>query len=119
MQDAQALEMHIAVLPSTALRKRVPYVDIARGIGIILVVIGHNDFSLIAPFAHKLIYSFHMPMFFFISGMFFKPDLPFLNFLKNRFHRVLKPFLAILVLIFFATLSVYRDRNTTSLESRR
>ena len=105
MQDTQALEMRNVVVQSTALRKRVPYVDIAKGIGIILVVMGHNDFALISPFAHKLIYSFHMPMFFFMSGMFFKPDMPFLTFLKNRFHRVLKPFLAILLWIFFASLS--------------
>ena len=105
MQDAQVLDMHNGVVQSTALRKRVPSVDIAKGIGIILVVMGHNDFSLISTFAHKLIYSFHMPMFFFMSGMFFKPDMPFLNFIKNRFHRVLKPFLAILLLIFFASLS--------------
>jgi len=105
MQDAQLLDMHNVVVQSTALQKRVRYVDIAKGIGIVLVVMGHNDFSLISPFAHKLIYSFHMPMFFFMSGMFFKPDMPFLNFLKNRFHRVLKPFLAILLLIFFASLS--------------
>lgn len=105
MQDAQALTIHKTVVQSTILQKRVPYVDIAKGIGIILVVMGHNDFSLVSPFAHKLIYSFHMPMFFFMSGMFFKTDMPFLNFLKNRFHRVLKPFLAILLLIFFASLS--------------
>lgn len=105
MQDAQALIIHKTVVQSTILQKRVPYVDIAKGIGIILVVMGHNDFSLISPYAHKLIYSFHMPMFFFMSGMFFKADMPFLKFLKNRFHRVLKPFLAILLLIFFASLS--------------
>src|SRR5215208_2097417 len=105
MQDTQTLEIRNAVFQSNFLPKRVPYVDIAKGIGIILVVMGHNDFALIAPFAHKLIYSFHMPMFFFMSGMFFKPDMPFLNFIKNRFHRVLKPFLAILLLIFFASLS--------------
>ena len=105
MQDAQALTIHKTVVQSTILQKRVHYVDIAKGIGMILVVMGHNDFSLISPFAHKLIYSFHMPMFFFMSGMFFKTDMPFLNFLKNRFHRVLKPFLAILLLIFFASLS--------------
>jgi polysaccharide biosynthesis protein PslL len=105
MQDTQTLEIRNAIFQSNFLPKRVPYVDIAKGIGIILVVMGHNDFALIAPFAHKLIYSFHMPMFFFMSGMFFKPDMPFLNFIKNRFHRVLKPFLAILLLIFFASLS--------------
>jgi len=105
MQDTQTLEICSAIFQSNFPPKRVPYVDIAKGIGIILVVMGHNDFALIAPFAHKLIYSFHMPMFFFMSGMFFKPDMPFLNFITNRFHRVLKPFLAILLLIFFASLS--------------
>lgn len=105
MQDTQALEQRNAVFQSTALRRRIPYVDIAKGIGIILVVMGHNDFALISPFAHKLIYSFHMPMFFFMSGMFFKPEIALLDFLKHRFHRVLKPFLVILSLIFFASLS--------------
>jgi fucose 4-O-acetylase-like acetyltransferase len=90
---------------ATVLAKRVDYVDIAKGIGIVLVVMGHNDFALISPFAHKLIYSFHMPMFFFMSGMFFKPDLPFWTFLRNRFNRVLKPFVAILLLIYFASIS--------------
>jgi fucose 4-O-acetylase-like acetyltransferase len=85
--------------------ERVGYVDVAKGIGIILVVMGHNDFALVSPFAHKLIYSFHMPMFFFMSGMFFKPDLPFAAFLWQRFHRLLKPFGVMLLLIYFASLS--------------
>lgn len=105
MHEAQALEIHSASSQSTLIKTRVPFIDIAKGIGIILVVMGHNDFSLISPYAHKLIYSFHMPMFFFMSGIFFKPDMPFLKFLWNRFQRVLKPFLAILLLIFFASLS--------------
>jgi fucose 4-O-acetylase-like acetyltransferase len=95
-----ATDSHPAVL-----KQRVGYVDMAKGIGIILVVMGHNDFSLVSPFAHKLIYSFHMPMFFFMSGMFFKPDVPFWDFLRNRFHRILKPFLTILLLIYFSSLS--------------
>jgi fucose 4-O-acetylase-like acetyltransferase len=85
--------------------KRVEYVDIAKGIGIILVVMGHNDFALISPFAHKLIYSFHMPMFFFMSGMFFNPNLPFSTFLWQRFHKLLKPFGVMLLVIYFASLS--------------
>jgi fucose 4-O-acetylase-like acetyltransferase len=85
--------------------KRVGYIDIAKGIGITLVVMGHNDFSLISPFAHKLIYSFHMPMFFFMSGMFFKPDMPFLAFARRRFDRVLRPFLFTLLLIYFMSVS--------------
>lgn len=78
---------------STVAVKRIGYIDIAKGIGITLVVMGHNDFSLISPFAHKLIYAFHMPMFFFMSGMFFKPDMSFWAFARRRFDRVLRPFL--------------------------
>src|SRR5215216_4173095 len=105
IQEVHSLEAGKLTLQGTAISKRVQYVDIAKGIGIILVVMGHNDFALISPFAHKFIYSFHMPMFFFMSGMFFKPDVPFLKFLWNRFNRILKPFFSILLLIYFASLS--------------
>jgi fucose 4-O-acetylase-like acetyltransferase len=105
IQENQSTDIGPVISRVAATVQRVGYVDIAKGIGIILVVMGHNDFALISPFAHKLIYSFHMPMFFFMSGMFFKPDLPIWGFLHNRFHRVLKPFLAILLLIYFASLS--------------
>jgi fucose 4-O-acetylase-like acetyltransferase len=105
VQETQSTQLDTSTSNLIAVAKRVAYVDIAKGIGIILVVMGHNDFALISPFAHKLIYSFHMPMFFFMSGMFFKPDVPFFSFLRNRFNRVLKPFLAILLLIYFASIS--------------
>lgn len=58
------------------LGERIRQTDIAKGIGIILVVIGHSfpdstqlaDGSL-AQILYRLIYSFHMPFFFFISGL--------------------------------------------------
>ena len=105
VQETQTRELNKPISKPAVATKRIGYVDIAKGIGIILVVMGHNDFALISPFAHKLIYSFHMPMFFFMSGMFFKPDVPFWSFLQNRFNRVLKPFVAILLLIYFASIS--------------
>ena len=104
IQDTQSRELS-TITKSAALAKRVEYVDIAKGIGITLVVMGHNDFALISPFAHKLIYSFHMPMFFFMSGMFFKPDIPFWTFVHQRFNRVLRPFLFMLLFIFFTSIS--------------
>src|SRR5215510_11051547 len=105
IQQTQSTELKQSISKINAVAKRVAYVDIAKGIGIILVVMGHNDFALISPFAHKLIYSFHMPMFFFMSGMFFKPDIPFWSFLQSRFKRVLKPFVAMLLIIYFASIS--------------
>ena len=44
---------------------RVEWIDAAKGIGIILVVLGH--IWLIGP-GQKIINSFHMPLFFFLSG---------------------------------------------------
>lgn len=84
---------------------RLNNIDIAKGIGIILVVMGHNDFSLVSPLAFKLIYSFHMPLFFFLSGIFFRPSMPFLELVRRRYNSVLKPFFFILLLIFFGGLS--------------
>lgn len=43
--------------------------SIVKGIGIILMVIGHAS----SPF-HDFIYLFHMPLFFMISGFFFNPE---------------------------------------------
>lgn len=103
--EIQALERDTPILKTAVAAKRIDYVDIAKGIGIVLVVMGHNDFALISPFAHKLIYSFHMPMFFFMSGMFFKPDLPFWMYIRYRFNRVFKPFLFMILFIYFASIS--------------
>ena len=52
--------------------KRLHYIDIAKGIGILLVALAHNDLAGYAPFLYHWIYSFHMPLFFFLSGLFFK-----------------------------------------------
>lgn len=52
-------------LPIT--KSRTAYIDIARGIGIILLVLGHIITGNSPIF--NWIFSFHMPLFFFISGM--------------------------------------------------
>lgn len=45
-------------------------VDVAKGLGIILVVIGHvTEKGILGSW----IYSFHMPLFFLLSGLFFSP----------------------------------------------
>jgi fucose 4-O-acetylase-like acetyltransferase len=51
-------------------KTRIEWVDQARGWGMILVMLGHVPFPGIA---HKLIYSFHMPFFFALSGWLHNP----------------------------------------------
>lgn len=63
-------------------------IDVLKGIGIILVVLGHlklpNEMT-------KFIFSFHMPLFFFVSGFVFKPKNSF-DFIRDKFKRILVPY---------------------------
>lgn len=81
--------------------------DIARGIGIFLVVLGHsfpdaqfNGNSFYA-YVYRLIYSFHMPLFFIISG-FFAYKVYEISTLKNygifvygKFKRLMIPYISV------------------------
>lgn len=53
--------------------KRIESLDIAKGIGILIVVLGHvlrtDD-----VFLKKFIFSFHMPLFFMLSGFVFNTE---------------------------------------------
>ena len=59
--------------------KRNLAVDLVKGIAIIAVVIGHLDNCadvldyMTYKVVHKIIYSFHMPLFFIVAGFFFRP----------------------------------------------
>ena len=71
--------------------QRYEYIDIAKGIGILLVVWAH---ILLTGASHRVIYAFHMPLFFLISGMLFRRDKykSFFDFLQRRAKRLLVPF---------------------------
>lgn len=52
-------------------REYIPEMQVARGIGIVLVSAGHSEpIREVFPEWFSLIYSFHMPLFFFLSGFF-------------------------------------------------
>lgn len=70
---------------------RIDYIDILRGIGILLMVMGHtNSFG---GYFDKFIHAFHVPMFFLISGYLFKAKfytLPMI--IKKRMKTLLIPY---------------------------
>lgn len=80
--------------------KRVQYIDIAKGIGILLVVLGHNDLQAYHPVLYRFIYAFHMPLFFFLSGIFFQPERPIKEIFIRRFNGLIKPLIFILLFIY-------------------
>lgn len=71
------------------LGERVDYIDIMKGIGIILMVLGHMHFSKAFNY---YVYSFHMPLFYCVSGfLYHKPD-NMRKFVKTRAKRLLVPY---------------------------
>ncbi len=77
--------------------------DAAKGVGIVLVVFGHNQINGSAQDLHNLIYSFHMPLFFILAGMFLKPEQSFWTLAKRRFFSILRPYLLVLGIIYGLT----------------
>jgi fucose 4-O-acetylase-like acetyltransferase len=90
---------------TTANRVRITWVDSAKGVGIFLVVLGHTlrglQSSSILPenasfrFVDSWIYSFHMPLFFLLSGLFAerRVDRSPGFFLKEKLETLAYPYL--------------------------
>ncbi|MGE7622205.1 acyltransferase family protein [Viridibacillus sp. NPDC096237] len=82
-------------------KKRLAWVDVTKGFLMILVVVGHFPGDLDHPLL-QYIYWFHMPAFFVLSGLFFKPiskDEPIRKAVKKRFMQLMIPYLFFLLLI--------------------
>ena len=69
--------------------KRIKYIDIARGITIILMIIGH---VLETGWKRSVIFSFHMPLFIIISGLFYREKSLKEN-IKNIFLKLMLPYI--------------------------
>jgi fucose 4-O-acetylase-like acetyltransferase len=91
-------------------------VTLLQSIGIFLVVFGHSYVEMnqhpgdpvLSSFywLHNFIYSFHMPLFMFISGLLFanknygQPGLDYAKYVSSRFKRLLVPYIVISTLTF-------------------
>lgn len=85
---------------SPTMNRRNPAIDIARGIGILLVVLGHN-WTVLQERGElfRVIYSFHLPLFFFLSGLFLKDSGDLGKSVLSRADTLLKPYFAVLLLL--------------------
>ncbi len=94
---------------------RAKNIDIIKGITIILVVIGHY-IPESAPNWYvemrKVIYTFHMPLFLFVSGFvyakFSNPEESRLSFYKKKIKRLMIPYLSTSLVVILIKMSVDR-----------
>lgn len=88
--------------------KRIDWIDTLRGLCMFFVVWGHA-FPTNKWFLRKWIYSFHMPIFFFISGLVHRDEdkLPFKEFIRNKFRALIVPYIAVNVVCMLIKLLLY------------
>jgi fucose 4-O-acetylase-like acetyltransferase len=85
--------------------KRIEWIDTAKGIGLLLVMLGH----LHVPYMSAWIYTFHMPLFFFLSGVVFSGDkYSFKEFCIKRMKSLVVPYfcLGFVIYLFYVIMNV-------------
>ena len=82
-------------------KERLHYIDIAKGIVIICIILGHLGISKI----NRIVFTFHVPVFFFITGFFTNKKRTLADFIKTKFRNLIVPYIVTcLVMIMIGTL---------------
>lgn len=83
-------------------KERIAYLDIARGIGMILVVMGHVEY--VNATLRQFISAFHMPLFFLISGILIwekqEEKRSFIELVKRKLRSIMIPYVVFSLLSF-------------------
>ena len=82
------------------MKPRVQWIDVAKGIAMLGIIAGH----LANPRICSIVFTFHVPLFYFVSGYFLDLNLNMSDFLKKKVRALLVPYLFTCVLV--CTLSV-------------
>jgi acyltransferase len=93
-------------------KSRVQWVDTAKALAIIFVVMGHMGYS---EEVRTLIYGFHMPLFFMLSGMFVSTKDNFHQFLLKKMKTLLVPYLCfnVIFLLFDCVIALVSNHDVS------
>ncbi|MEZ5701524.1 MAG: acyltransferase family protein [Burkholderiaceae bacterium] len=100
--------LHPITQPAQTPRQRLAWLDAAKGLGIALIVWGHI-YSITEPTTLQVyVYAFHVPLFFFISGLTFDPARnSFSELVRSKARALLLPYLVYAFLGFLFYLAGY------------
>ncbi len=89
-------------------KKRLEYMDIAKGIGMLAIIIGHAGVLF-----EKYVFPFHVPLFFIISGYFINLKKDFGTYAKAKVKQLLLPYIvtSFVVILELTILAVLREQN--------
>ena len=99
--------------------QRIEWIDGVKALGIILMIFAHCRIVYAIPYIFNLIYFFHMPLFFIIAGIFFKP-ISLSEQIKKGMVRYIYPYMigCLLTLIPVILVSVLNDIDIKDLLNR-
>lgn len=86
--------------------KRNPHIDFLKGIAMIAVVIGHC--WLLDKPVRNFLYSFHLPLFFCISGYLSSSKTPYKEFIVSKAKSILKPYAFYFICSYLCTVLIFR-----------
>lgn len=89
--------------------KRLPEFDVAKGIAIICVILGHLEIWNIV----RVVYTFHMPIFFLISGYFLSCRKDIMAFIRAKVRQLIVPYYitCLFICLFSIPVSIIFGRN--------
>ena len=99
---------------------RIAYIDFMKCLCIMLIVmyhINHDFFNELAPNLNDALQAFRLPMYYFISGVFFKLYRGFFDFTRRKVNNILVPFVFFVVLAFAVKCIEYGVRMAVGAES--
>ncbi len=94
--------------------KRIAYFDIAKFIAMMMVILGHFG----VPDINRFVYIFHIPLFFLISGFFFKPYKKTSEIIKVKFRQLIVPYFLVgfSVIFIYIISGLWRQESFVALE---
>jgi fucose 4-O-acetylase-like acetyltransferase len=87
---------------------RIEWLSFVRGISIVCIVIGHCNAS---PLITRIVFSFHVPIFFIISGFLFAENksltLRFDQIVRKKFRSAILPYITTAFILYFCIIATY------------
>ncbi len=93
------------------INQRIDFVDLVKGICIILVVMSHVGGIFDKIDYHSMIDCFRLPLYFFISGIFFKSYEGFAGFLKRKVNKLFYSVYILLRCIFLIHVLAFKSSS--------
>lgn len=88
---------------------RMRYLDVAKGIAMICIILGHQGSWEV----NRLVFTFHVPIFFLITGYFTSAKLPIKEFVLRKARTLLVPYACTCaaIIVIAAALALYRGQE--------